>query len=231
MSLYPTSHFRADTALFLLEERSEYLCSYAPQSSYYQASCSKRGYWPSGQSHLVQSPCHYQSDLNKSTSDTGLRWLMERRIARDHRILRVVPDIIKYRYLPYGTEPQHHGCDRCRSSIPRLAQGEWKPQPIWLEKVRYFSPLLTNMCCTCALHAAILCPQSSASPHPSSLKMLYLFDKLPLFRSLSNPQLTLELALAESQALLPFLHSARLAIFPRLKDLDKEKYMEIILFA
>jgi hypothetical protein len=110
----------------------------------------------------------------------------------------------------------------------RLAKGVWRPEPIWVEKVRYCSPLLTEMYCTCALLAPVRHPQVSAAPHTSSIKMLYLFGKLPLFRSLSHPQLTLELALAESQAFLPYLQSTRLAIFPRSKDLKKEKYMEII---
>jgi hypothetical protein len=147
---------------------------------------------------------------------------MERTIAQDHRILRVVPNIMKCRYLPYDTKPQHQGCDRCRSSMPTSCPGRVEAPADLARKVQYFSPLLTDMYCTCALQAAILCSQSSASPHHSSLKMLYLFDKLPLFRSLSNPQLTLKLVLAESQAFLPFLHSTRLAIFPRSKDLEKE---------
>jgi hypothetical protein len=115
----------------------------------------------------------------------------------------------------------------------RLAKGVWKPEPIWVEKVRYYSPLLTETYCTCALLAPVRVPspQSCATPHSSSLKMLYLFDKLPLFRSLPNPQLSLTLALAESQVFLSYLHSTRLAVFPRSKDLKKDKYMEIIPFA
>jgi hypothetical protein len=112
-----------------------------------------------------------------------------------------------------------------------LAKGVWKPESIWIEKVRYYSPLLTEMYCTCALLAPVPSPQSSATPHSSSLKMLYLFERLPLFCSLSNPQFTLQLALAESQAFLPYLHSTRLATFPRSMDFKKEKYMEIIPFA
>jgi hypothetical protein len=115
----------------------------------------------------------------------------------------------------------------------RLAQGVWRSEPIWIEKVRYYSPLLTETYCTCALLAPVPVPSphTCATPRSSSLKMMCLFNRLPLFRSLPNPQLSLKLALAESQVFLSYLHSTRLAIFPRSKDLKKEKYMEIIPFA
>jgi hypothetical protein len=101
----------------------------------------------------------------------------------------------------------------------RLVMGAWKPEPIWIEKVRYYSPLLTEMYYICALLASFRHPQVSAAPQNSSSKLLYLFNKPPLFRSLSNSKLKLKLALVESQAFLPYLHSIRLAIFPRSNDL------------
>jgi hypothetical protein len=54
----------------------------------------------------------------------------------------------------------------------RLAKGVWKPEPIWVEKVRYYSPFLTETYCTCALLAPVRVPspQSCATQHSSSLK-------------------------------------------------------------
>jgi hypothetical protein len=111
-------------------------------------------------------------------------------------------------------------------------KGNWKPQPIWIEKVRYYSPILTDVYCTSALLAPVpSSPAVTSKSHPAPQKMLHLFGMLPLFSSLPGSKKALVAALAESQAFLPFLKSTRLDIFPRSKDLKKEKYMEIIPFA
>jgi hypothetical protein len=114
----------------------------------------------------------------------------------------------------------------------RAAKGKYKSDPIWIEKVRYHSLLLTEVYCTTALLApAAPAPTSTVQSQPSVPGLHRLFSALPLFSSLSDPELVLKTALAESQAFLPHLRSTQADIFPRLKSSKKNKYMEIIPFA
>ncbi len=104
---------------------------------------------------------------------------------------------------------------------------------IWIEKVTYASPILSQAYCLAAMKA-------SPSPHPwtkmtvqlpteSIARLTRFFKHLPLFSHAPDRDLVVTASLAESYILLPRLRRAIPDIFPR-NDEAETKYMEYIPF-
>ncbi|KAJ6438979.1 Copalyl diphosphate synthase-like protein [Purpureocillium lavendulum] len=105
---------------------------------------------------------------------------------------------------------------------------------VWIEKVTYASPLLTESYLLAARKAAS-CPVvasvgSDLEPKSSSKRMdqyARLFHQTPLFESL--PEWELRASLIEASLFLPLLRPRRLDVFPR-KGVEDDKYFDLIPF-
>lgn len=105
---------------------------------------------------------------------------------------------------------------------------------IWIEKVSYASPLLTESYLLAALKAASSPPGASVGSslwHNTSRagldKHVKLFGRAPLFSSL--PQWELRSSMIEAALFHPLLRAHRLDVFPR-KDVEEDKYFDVIPF-
>jgi hypothetical protein len=106
---------------------------------------------------------------------------------------------------------------------------------IWIEKVSYASPLLTESYLLAALKAASSPPGasvgSSLGHNTSSARMdkhVKLFHQAQLFSSL--PEWELRGSMIEAALFLPLLRAHRLDVFPRKDVEDDEKYFDVIPF-
>ncbi|UNI15339.1 hypothetical protein JDV02_001879 [Purpureocillium takamizusanense] len=105
---------------------------------------------------------------------------------------------------------------------------------VWIEKVTYASPLLTESYLLAARKAAS-CPVVASVgigvQHKSSSKRMdqyaRLFHRTPLFESL--PEWELRASLIEASLFLPLLRTRRLNVFPR-KGVEDDKYFDLIPF-
>ncbi|KAJ6438808.1 Copalyl diphosphate synthase-like protein [Purpureocillium lavendulum] len=105
---------------------------------------------------------------------------------------------------------------------------------VWIEKVTYASPLLTESYLVAARKAAscpVVASVGSGFQHYSSSKRMdqyaRLFHQTPLFESL--PEWELRASLIEASLFLPLLRTRRLDVFPR-KGVEDDKYFDLIPF-
>lgn len=125
--------------------------------------------------------------------------------------------------------------DAIRRAVAFLeSQDVDKPNYVWIEKVSYASPLLTQSYVLAALKASSLPPASPvgskfwqmAKPRVGMNKHVDLFYQAPLFSSL--PKWELHASMVEAALFLPSLRSRRTDVFPR-KDLESDdKYFDVI---
>lgn len=112
------------------------------------------------------------------------------------------------------------------------------PEPIWIEKVSYASPLLTEAYVLAALKAAESPVVPAASLGTAALhwdatqtaKMgnyVHLFGQTPLFSQIQGWKT--RLSALEASLFVPLLQARRLDVFPR-KNMEKDKYFAIIPF-
>lgn len=108
---------------------------------------------------------------------------------------------------------------------------------IWIEKVSYASPRLTEAYVIAAQRAADspagvpsirVASNTDMQSEPTSLvRYVQLFRQTPLFSWL--PEWQVRLSAMEASLFIPLLRACRLEIFPR-KDMEEDKYFEIIPF-
>lgn len=121
------------------------------------------------------------------------------------------------------------------SAVGFLESSETSPDYIWVEKVIYSSPMLTE---AYKLAALKLARSSSAASHtisipamlmPAKAKLQYigLFRQLPLLRGV--PEWHLQACLVESSLFSIMCRSRRLEVFER-KDMAEDKYFDMIPF-
>ena len=107
------------------------------------------------------------------------------------------------------------------------------PSHIWIEKVNYASPHLTDCYVLAALKAASKPPARKvgsdfvSTPSSSMHKRVKLFQLTPLFSTLSEWQVWA--SMLEASLFQPLLRARRLDIFPR-KGMEEDKYFDIIPF-
>lgn len=107
------------------------------------------------------------------------------------------------------------------------------PSHIWIEKVNYASPHLTDCYALAALKAASKPPSqkvgSSLATTPSSSmhKHVKLFQHTPLFSK--TPEWQVRASMLEASLIQPLLRERRLDVFPR-QDMEEDKYFDIIPF-
>lgn len=114
-----------------------------------------------------------------------------------------------------------------------LSLDVWPADYVWIEKVSYASPLLTEAYVLAALKSST----SVAVGRPmgshfwfsmlSTAQHAKLFQKTPLFSSV--PELEIHLSLLEATLFQPLLRSQRLFVFPR-SGMEEDKYFDIIPF-
>lgn len=126
----------------------------------------------------------------------------------------------------------HRGISFLKSHAPESSP----PELIWIEKVSYASPMLTEAYVLAAQKAgsrigAVTIEAASGSGvhiEPTNMaRYVQLFRQTPLFSSL--PKWRVHLSALEAGLFMPLLSARRLEVFPR-KDMEKDKYFEIIPF-
>ncbi|KAI9148470.1 Copalyl diphosphate synthase [Paramyrothecium foliicola] len=140
--------------------------------------------------------------------------------------------------LPSFAGISHHIDECIKSQISCLAQGQESQllsdtNKIWVEKVSYGSPLLTQSYRLAALKAAESKPiplvLESISQSVKSLnkgqKYLELIKATPLFAT--TPEWQLKASIAEAFLFQPLLRQRRLEIFPR-THMEPDKYFDLI---
>ncbi|KAK2036119.1 ent-kaurene synthase [Colletotrichum somersetense] len=114
-----------------------------------------------------------------------------------------------------------------------LQGGIISPDPIWIEKVTYSSPLLTSSYRLAALKAA--CSTHEVVGHGVPLDITQqkisgyyeMYNKTPMFSR--TPAWQIRASLVEGSLFLPLLRAHHLEIFPR-RDMEEDKYFEIVPF-
>lgn len=107
------------------------------------------------------------------------------------------------------------------------------PSHIWIEKVNYASPHLTDCYALAALKAASkpaarkVGSSFVSTPSLSMHKRVKLFQLTPLFSTV--PEWQVWASVLEASLFQPLLRARRLNIFPR-KDMEEDKYFDIIPF-
>lgn len=130
-------------------------------------------------------------------------------------------------------EPLDSAIDRGVTYI--RSQATTTPNPIWIEKVSYASPLLTEAYVLAALKAASSLPGDEKVGKTlfrvelslKGRKHVKLLQQTPLFAH--TPQWQIQASMIESVLFQPLLRARRLDIFPR-KDMEQDKYFDIIPF-
>lgn len=109
------------------------------------------------------------------------------------------------------------------------------PAYIWVEKVTYASPIISNAYCLAALHSQALSRAWSqrfkvaTDIQPLAItKFSNFFSEIPMFSHWRNGW-KLRSLLIESRLFLPRLRAVRLDIFPR-EEMAKDRYLEYIPF-
>ncbi|KAI6261173.1 hypothetical protein MCOR19_002596 [Pyricularia oryzae] len=107
------------------------------------------------------------------------------------------------------------------------------PEPVWIEKVTYSSPLLTKSYRLAALKAASTTHQAVGHGIPLDIterkifKYHQMYDMTPMFSS--TPGWLIRASLVEGSLFLPLLRRGHLDIFPR-RGMAEDKYFDIIPF-
>ncbi|TLD19064.1 hypothetical protein PspLS_09766 [Pyricularia sp. CBS 133598] len=107
------------------------------------------------------------------------------------------------------------------------------PEPMWIEKVTYSSPLLTRSYRLAALKAASTAHQAVGHDIPLDIterkisKYHQMYNMTPMFST--TPGWLIRASLVEGSLFLPLLRKGHLDVFPR-RDMAEDKYFDIIPF-
>ena len=121
-------------------------------------------------------------------------------------------------------------------SFLTTSHNHWQlPAYIWIEKVTYALPILSQAYCLAAMHSQPLSPawsprfKTATDVQPLAItKFSNFFSKIPMF-SHWHDSWTLKSLLIESRLFLPRLRAIRLNIFPR-EEMAEDRYLEYIPF-
>ena len=116
------------------------------------------------------------------------------------------------------------------------SHNHWQlPAYIWIEKVTYASPVLSNAYCLAAMHSQALSRtwsrrfEIATDIQPLAIsRFSNFFSEIPMFSHWHNDW-KLKSLLIESRLFLPRLRAMRLNIFPR-EEMTKDRYLEYIPF-